>query len=943
MNRLVNLALMALTGCCATALAQPTITSLGNRLPLSVSDGAGGIYYVATGGARWTLIGPVLTFDNFGGGGHGGKISADGRYITGSNLNVGPQVLGNVNPSVTPPFTSTPTLNPAVNQPASTEFDAARYDTVGPVWKRLGGLPTVGSLHVFGSSSSGGSSGIFNSPNSMSSNGRFIVGQAYSCQYSSSAGTAITANTFQWRPYIYDADANGGLGAYTVLPTPFRTSSNTWRRRTGAGFGVSDDGLVICGYQEHNVSTGAAADPDGARPVVWRWNAGTNQYDMVFLPGGQNGSGLFQTASATAGSMHMNRAGTIIVGRSIDTTGNNFIAKWVWNAGTSTWDAPINIGGALAAPATWLPTVVTSCGLPPTLDVTCMTDDGNTIMGSARYSTCGSFMTGGWIWTAAGGIIQDWYDYNVALGTPGVNAAGPYAPIGDPTPGDGRGLPRLGTPLGCSSDGNAIVGGVLGPQLIPGAPGWIIQRAGGPACVPATMMFNPTTPNLYTACSSSIFLNAFAMGTLPITYQWFKDGNQINDGPSGFGSNYVGTTTFGARVNPTLTPNDAGNYHAVATGPCGAPSASAISVVQVDPAFPAAANDTCLTAQAVGMGTNVLVPAQSPCGAYIDEPDFTACTTNSIVKADRWFSFTPGVTGNYRLETCGANYDTVLSIFTTCGGTELACNNDYTSGPSTGCTSTRSRISSINLTGSTTYLIRLSAPTTAFLSTTSTMNLSIMNAPVIPANDSCAAAIPAVLAPAVNAYNTTEATADGIAALACASTSNASRDVWYTFTTPYGGRLKASTCPTGTAPPGYSLMTNTVLSLHNAPCGTEIACNNDHTPVPAGCGTQLSTINNFQMAGGATAWIRVAGTNSSTFGAGQLTVSYFCLADFDDGSGTGSPDGGVDISDLLYFLALFDAGNVIADVDDGSGTGTQDGGVDISDLLYFLFRFDLGC
>ncbi len=68
-----------------------------------------------------------------------------------------------------------------------------------------------------------------------------------------------------------------------------------------------------------------------------------------------------------------------------------------------------------------------------------------------------------------------------------------------------------------------------------------------------------------------------------------------------------------------------------------------------------------------------------------------------------------------------------------------------------------------------------------------------------------------------------------------------------------------------------------------------------------------------------------------------------CVADVDDGSGTGTPDGGVDISDLLYYLFLFDAGNIDADIDDGSGTGTPDGGVDISDLLYFLVRFDAGC
>ncbi len=77
--------------------------------------------------------------------------------------------------------------------------------------------------------------------------------------------------------------------------------------------------------------------------------------------------------------------------------------------------------------------------------------------------------------------------------------------------------------------------------------------------------------------------------------------------------------------------------------------------------------------------------------------------------------------------------------------------------------------------------------------------------------------------------------------------------------------------------------------------------------------------------------------------ANILDLTPTCVADIDDGSGTGTPDGGVDISDLLYYLFLFDAGDLDADVDDGSSTGTPDGGVDISDLLYFLVRFDAGC
>ncbi len=83
--------------------------------------------------------------------------------------------------------------------------------------------------------------------------------------------------------------------------------------------------------------------------------------------------------------------------------------------------------------------------------------------------------------------------------------------------------------------------------------------------------------------------------------------------------------------------------------------------------------------------------------------------------------------------------------------------------------------------------------------------------------------------------------------------------------------------------------------------------------------------------------------------SGHGCVQYFdvfvnlCKADVDDGTGTGTPDGGIDINDLLYFLGKYEAGDLGADLDDGSGTGTPDGGVDINDLLFFLARYEAGC
>lgn len=67
-----------------------------------------------------------------------------------------------------------------------------------------------------------------------------------------------------------------------------------------------------------------------------------------------------------------------------------------------------------------------------------------------------------------------------------------------------------------------------------------------------------------------------------------------------------------------------------------------------------------------------------------------------------------------------------------------------------------------------------------------------------------------------------------------------------------------------------------------------------------------------------------------------LTLRY-CRrsADVDDGSGTGVPDGGVTIEDLLYFLGMFDRGEIEADY-------TNDDGVTIEDLLLYLQTFDDG-
>lgn len=68
-----------------------------------------------------------------------------------------------------------------------------------------------------------------------------------------------------------------------------------------------------------------------------------------------------------------------------------------------------------------------------------------------------------------------------------------------------------------------------------------------------------------------------------------------------------------------------------------------------------------------------------------------------------------------------------------------------------------------------------------------------------------------------------------------------------------------------------------------------------------------------------------------------------CPADVDDGNGTGIGDGAVDVSDLLFFLDMYEAGDLRADLDNGGGAGVRDEAVDIADLVYFMIHFEGGC
>ncbi len=1056
------------------AVAEPTITSLGSGTPIGVSNLTGGKYYVSGSGITTTSVGRwaftpgtgVLTATELGGTSNSYPgISVDGAFQLGLLPNTAPQYFGNTATGVSPVFSTTPALVASTTTPSASDTMVSRWSASSSTWTRVAPLPTSTQL-CFGQSAGGvhmmtfgiGSGGL--DGEAISQNGRFVAGHGYISSYSTSTGNTITASVSRWHPMVWDANTN----TTRVLPTAARTGSATWQPRKARAYAVSNDGSVVFGIQEHNSATTPTPDPDGGRPLVWRWNTGTNQYDMSYLPTGTpliadspnvyyvcctgttcstvtspslcggtvvyggaaggvvtctttpapcasttyaccngdtctvvaagtcanttvytgaatgscspNPCRLVLTTSGSANPVHfMNAAGTMIAGRNVDDTGSGYICKWTWDAGTSTWNTtnigtnvgakhdistvacpigaptcttttPHNLsvndriyitgttsssyngmwqvtnvlsptsfefsgpdgnllacgtdgtGGAVYKAASWLPgSVYFGCGASshwgaaPSLTVTGMSDDGSTIVGSATYSTCGSFMTGGWIWHASDNTIQDWYDYCVAQSVPGVTTY--YAPIDVNANPVSVGLPRLGNPTGISADGTAIVGRQGGTQIVvPSAGPWLYLTSGGAACVPPSITTQPTASVTTSLCASSFgtILNVAAAGTGPFTYQWYRNTGSgfvaLNDGPTGTGSSFTGTTSTQLRLL-NIRPTDVGTYHCVVTGCTGQTATTIDSSIAIDSTQTTPANNDCANAVSMGEETKNF----NICAAWANQG--SSCATDL---ASVWYRYTPTFTGNARFQTCASTFDTTIQLYDTCNGTQLAngCNDDVgargLAGIGAACSTTRSVISSFAVTSGVPIYVRVGAKTFPSSTTGSATSgaLTISQVPAAPANDLCANAIP-VTGNSATTFNLNEATDDfnigvsgdngvttycayGVSSFGTAS----NRDVWFLLDTPchQGGTYTISTCG--------STITNPMLHVFTGTCDSLIllggnACADNVGSGVSGCTSQQARITNLVTYG--PVYIRVAqsGTGSpgtaATSGAGTLTIS----------------------------------------------------------------------
>jgi hypothetical protein len=305
---------------------------------------------------------------------------------------------------------------------------------------------------------------------------------------------------------------------------------------------------------------------------------------------------------------------------------------------------------------------------------------------------------------------------------------------------------------------------------------------------------------------------------------------------------------------------------------------------------------------------------------------------------DVWYYFQACNNGTAVFNTCGTHdgpglnlgMDTVVSVFSGCGGTLLTCSDDNVGECGGLDTSTlRDSYVALNMLQGQSVLVRVS-PFGGVTPGPFTFRSSFT-----PQNDGCAFPTPPQVFAGSNPFCSLGATDYGITE-SLLFNSQPYRDVWFYYHAPTTGPIRVSTCDPATN-------FDTMVAIYAGGCpifnNQALAANDDDFS----CANIRASTLTFNGAAGTNYFIRVGAFSPGVAGVGNLIITPACPADIDDGSGTGTPDGGVDINDLLFFLGAFEAGSLNADLDNGSGLGVPDGGVDINDLLFFLGHFEAGC
>lgn len=268
-------------------------------------------------------------------------------------------------------------------------------------------------------------------------------------------------------------------------------------------------------------------------------------------------------------------------------------------------------------------------------------------------------------------------------------------------------------------------------------------------------------------------------------------------------------------------------------------------------------NDTCGNAQVITV--NSLNTPQTITGTNVNATSDLAASGCSLGDdLDVWYALTATIAGNYTFDTLdGLLDDTSLAIYSACGGTRLACNDDI----DVGAGIFWSRITIPLIVGQS-IRVRVAGYDDA----SGPFNLNVV-ATVSPANDACAAA-ETILLNQTKAGNTLGADTSLIlddASCGANIGAGGGKDVFYSFTPPATGPYTLSLC-------GSSFDTVlAVLSDCSGSTASILACNDD----AAACATSgtNSILAGVVLNSGTPYLVRVAGYDDGTGGAsGDFTL-----------------------------------------------------------------------
>lgn len=346
----------------------------------------------------------------------------------------------------------------------------------------------------------------------------------------------------------------------------------------------------------------------------------------------------------------------------------------------------------------------------------------------------------------------------------------------------------------------------------------------------------------------------------------------------------------------------------------GATGSGTISIIAPTTGGGVPGNDACVNGQFVADGVTVT-------GSTLNATnDGTSTCGNSTTSPDVWFKYTPQTSGTVFFSACTSAFDTNLSVFSGCGGTQLACNDNAQTGP---CAGTQQSYAAIIGQAGNTYLIRLAGFSGQRGNYTFTATGG--GGVIPPANDDCTTrrALPL----GTTAYSTVSGTPSTPDLASCFDgNGGVGRDVWYNVNVNAGGRLVVATSGTN-----YDARLALYTGAGCASLDTRAVTCSDNA-FGSGNNARLTRIVQPQQ----NYTLRVGGSGTAT-GTGTLNYAIAtCLADFDNGQSTGIPDGAVEISDLIFFLNVFESGRPEGDL-------TGDDAVTIEDLISMLQHFEAGC